>query len=59
MGHSLVQCFRDLFCAGGYLLLTWFSTGMRVREAISECDRPDLDTTHVLGVATDNVLREW
>ena len=53
-----VQRFRDLLCAGGYLL-KWLSNGVRVRKAISECDRPHLDTSHALGVATNIVLREW
>jgi len=34
-----VQCFRDLFCAGGCHLSKWLSNGARVRKAIPECDR--------------------
>jgi len=47
-----------LFYAVGYLF-KWLSKGVRVREAISKCDRRDPDTMHALGVATDIVLREW
>ena len=55
-----IQHLRKLFCAVGYLF-KWLGKGVRVREAISNCDRPDPDTTHThtLGVAIDIVLREW
>jgi len=45
----LVQCLKDLFRAGSFRLSKCLSS--KIRTAIPECDRADLDTKHVLGVA--------